>query len=156
MALDRYDETIDDDDVDNRIQELEDEQVYEVVRLRDDFVLESFDDETEAEEYIDKEDYNPERVIVRQVELDEDDAEELERLRNLREAVGVSSYTLYNESYFTADWARDEAISQGIRRGLLDEWPLSQIDWEEAASQRRDDLYEYSYTFDDTTFYSAE
>jgi hypothetical protein len=156
VSINSYDDIIEGSDVESRIDELEEARGYEVVRLRNDEVLDTFNDETEAESYIEDEDYNPERVIVRRQELDEDDAAELERLRVLRDAVGGSEFTLYRDDYFDADWARDQAREQLPRSVDLDDWPFSQIDWSDAASARRDEQYEYSYLFDGTTYYSAE
>jgi hypothetical protein len=150
---------IDNDDVDSRIEELEEKEGYEVVRVRNDAVLATYSDPDDARLYIEDEDYDPERVIVRAVELDEDDAVELRQLRKLRDDVAVSSsWTLYNESYFDEEWTKGEARDQLGLSGYVDfdSWPLSLIDWDDATSERRDVLYEYSYSFDGTTFYSAE
>jgi hypothetical protein len=156
--IDQYNETIDSSEVNNRIDELEEGQGYEVVRLRNGDVLANYDDEDDARQYIQDEDYDPERVIVRERELDSDDADELFNLRKLRDAVGVSSgWTLYNESYFDQDWVRDQARSDlGSRYVDFDSWPLSLIDWDDAAASQRDSLYEYSYEFDGVTFYGDE
>jgi hypothetical protein len=145
------------DDVDSRIEVLENEQDYKVVRLRNDDVLAIFDDEEDALQYITDEDYNPERVIVRQRKLDEDDAQELRNLTRLRESVGSGSWTLYNENYFDVSWARDEAAGElGVSFSQLDDWPLNLVDWSDAANERRDYLYDYIYEFDGTTFYGSE
>lgn len=160
MAIDRYDQQIDYDDVNGRIEELESEGGYEVVRLRDpDEVLFEDDDEGACRAFIENEDYNPARVVVRRRELEDDDAAELERLRALKdEADGEFGeyWSLLREDYFDAGWAREEAVETGaVRRASLDEWPLNLIDWDDAATERRDDLYT-EYTFDGATYYGRE
>jgi hypothetical protein len=160
MAIDRYNTTIDRDEVEDRISELEEEKGYDVVRLRNDEVLKTFDDEDDARQYIEDEDYNPERVTVRQQELDSDDAEELSNLRELLNDVGNyqrGDWTIINEDYFSEAWARDEAASElGISSYQLDNWPLSLIDWSDAASEQRESRYPNEYTFDGQTFYGEE
>jgi hypothetical protein len=160
MSIDRYDTTIDDGDVDSRIEDLESELGYEVVRVRNDEVLAEYDDEDEAEQYIQDEDYDTARVIVREKELDDDDRTELDNLRELRDDLGGESvtYTLYNESFFDDDWAREQASDElGIARGQVDEWPLSLLDWTgDVATERRDALYPNEVEYDGTTFYYDE
>jgi hypothetical protein len=156
--IDGYNTTIEKSDVENRIDELEDSAGYDVIRLRNDNVLASFSDEDEAGQYIEDEDYNPERIVIRRQELDEDDARELRDLRRLIDAVDVSGdWTLYNDNFFDADWAKSEATDQlGVPRDAVYEWPLDLVDWDDAARERRDALYEYAYLFDGTTFYGSE
>jgi hypothetical protein len=157
VSIDRYDSTINDDEVDDRINDLEGEIGYDVVRVRNDEVLISYDNEDDARQYITNEDYDPERVIVREGELDEDDQAELDNLRSLRDSLGENAtYTLYNEDYFTEEWAREEARDRLGRSVDLDDWPLSQIDWDEAADERRDDRYPNEIEFDNQTFYYDE
>lgn len=155
--IDGYTRVIYKSEVESRIEELEDSRGYDVVRVRNNDVLATFDDEDEAEQYIEDEDYNPERVVVRQQRLDEDDTRELRSLLQLIEDVNVSrSWTLYNESYFDTSWAQDEAAGALGGRPDFSSWPLSEIDWDAAADERRDAVYEYSYRFDGTTFYSED
>jgi hypothetical protein len=158
--IDGYNTTIEKSDVENRIEELEGQRGYDVVRLRNDEVIEQFDDEDEARQYIEDEDYNPERVIARQRDLDDDDAEELRNLRKLIDDVGVSGdWTLYNESYFDSGWAQErarEALGLSYRADPFGDWPLSLIDWDDAAGDQRDAEYPYEYTFDGTSFYSED
>ena len=161
MAIDRYNTTIERDEVESRISELEEEEKkYDVVRLRNGEVLETFDDEDDAQQYIENEDYNPERVTVRRQELDSDDAEELSGLRELLDDVSNyqrGDWTIYNESYFSEEWARDEAASElGVLSYQLDNWPLSLIDWSDAATEQRDSRYPNEYRFDGRTFYGEE
>lgn len=156
MSVSSSDETIGKYEIDNRIAELEEEGEYDVVRLRNDEVLATFDNEEDAQKYIEDEDYNPERVVVRQQELDEDDRLELSRLQRLLSDVGdVDDFTLYRSDYFDAAWAKGEAVSE-LGRIDFDSWPLNLIDWDDAAVDRRDSYYEYSYDFDGSTYYSSE
>lgn len=160
MAIDRYDQQIDYDDVNGRIEELENSRRYEVVRLRNpgDALFEDADEDA-CRTFIEDEDYNPERVVVRRRDLDADDSAELDRLLALKdEADGEFGeyWALLREDYFDAGWAQEEAVELGaIRRAALDEWPLSLIDWDEAATQRRDDEYT-EYRFDGETYYGRE
>lgn len=159
MAIDRYDETIDDDDVDSRIAELDDDLEYEVVRLRNDEVLFTDADEDTCRTYIEDEDYNPDKVIVRRQELDPDDAEELSRLRDLKdeaEAELGSTYFLARSSYFSESWARDEAAEVLGGRIDLDEWPFTEVDWSDAADARRDEQFSATFTYDGETYYGRE
>ena len=121
--------------------------------MRNDEVLASFSDRDNAEQYIEDEDYNPERVIVRQRELDEEDTSELSMLRALTDEIPSSSWTIYSDSYFTEDWAKDQARDVLGRRTDTDEWPLDQIDWDDAASERRDTSYANTVEFDGQTYY---
>lgn len=156
MAISRYQTSIDSDEVAERIGELEDSADYEVVRTRTDEVITTFNEREDAENYISEEDYNPERVIVRQEELGTDDAAELAALTALQNELGSGSWTIYNDDYFDSDWARDQA-RETLGRGVdLDSWPLNQIDWSEAAEEERDSLYPYTYSFDGGLFYADE
>lgn len=157
VSIDRNDTTISDGAVNSRISDLESETGYDVVRLRNDEVLATYADEDDARQYITDEDYDRERVVVRENELDENDQQELDNLRELREAFGrTGTYTLYNEDYFTEEWARGEARDVLGSDTDLDSWPLNAVDWDEAASERRDDLYPEETDFDGQTFYYAE
>jgi hypothetical protein len=158
VRIDCYDTIISDSAVDNRIDDLESKLGYDVVRVRNDEVLITYADADDARQYIINEDYDSERVIVRENELDEDDQRELDDLRGLREALGGDSadeYTLYNEDYFTEEWARGEARDT-LGSVDLDNWPLSQVDWGEAADERRDDQYPETIEFDGQVFYYEE
>ena len=157
VIINRYSNSIDSSEVSERIEELENDQEYEVVRLRNEETLASFSDRDDAEQYIEDEDYNPERVIVRQNGLDDDDTRELSNLRYLRANLGEDDgWTIYNEDYFDSDWARDQAVGEGFTRSALDEWPFDLIDWRDAADQRRDYYYENTVTFDDQVFYYSD
>lgn len=157
--IDGYTEIIERDTVESRIEELNDSRLWQVVRLRTgDIIRDEFDSEDQADRYVESEDFNRERVSIRQAELDEDDSVELTNLARLIEDVGVSSsWTLYSENYFDQEWAKQEAVEElGVYRSAIDEWPLSQIDWEEAKNERRDARYDYQYEFDGTAFYGDE
>jgi hypothetical protein len=158
VSIDRYDNTIDSSDVANRIEELESEQEYEVIRVRNDEVLATYEYEDDAEQYIVDEDYDRVRVIVRQQQLDSDDSRELERLRVL--VTEVENYlsgpwTLYNEDFFDENWAQEQAKELlGVR--YTGDWPLNQVNWDDAARERRDSDYPNEFTFDGVTFYAEE
>ncbi len=159
MEIDSINTIIDENEVESRITEIEDSQAYEVIRLRNDEVLGTFNDQQDAEQYIQDEDYNPERVIVRQQQLNDDETRELSLLRALRDKVTAelsSGWTLYNESYFDEDWAKSETREVLGSRVSTDAWPLSEIDWDDAAVARRDDYYPNEYTYDGVTFYARE
>lgn len=163
VSPDRSDKTITSRQVADRIGELEENTGtgYDVVRKRNGEVLESFSDAEDARQYIEDEDYNPERVIVREQEADEDDLAELAGLReldaNAGEAFGRAwrnrEVTLYNQNYFDSSWARQQA--ENVLGSDTDTyaWPLNLIDWSAAAEARRDERYT-SVTFDDTGFYA--
>ena len=154
-AITSSDTVIESDEVSARISELE-AQRYTVVKLRNSEVLDSFDSAADAESYIDKEDYNPERVVVRPAELGDDNAAELAQLRSLRDSVNVSSsWTLYNRSYFTDDWAKSTAREM-LGSINTDSWPLNLVNWREAARQERDRRYPRQYSFDNVIFHGAE
>ncbi len=157
--IDSNSSVIDGTEVRGRIEKLEESTGYDVVRIRTDEVIQdAFDSEDDASNYIDQEDYNRERVAVREAALDEDDQDELDKLRKLVDDVSVDSdWTLYNADYFDENWARDNAADTlNVPRYKLDDWPLDQIDWDEAAVSLRDSRYDYSYEFDGTTFYGDE
>lgn len=159
MAINRYDQEIGYDNVMDRIEELEEGEGYEVVRTRNDEVLFADDDEDACRAYISDEDYNPERVIVRPAQLDDDDAAELDQLRALKyeaDAEFGESWVILREDYFSEEWAREEALeTAGISRRGLDAWPLTLIDWAEAARERRDSKYSL-YSFDGEAYYGRQ
>jgi hypothetical protein len=159
MSIGRYDNTINSGDVASRIEDLEGEQGYEVIRVRNNEVLFTASDEDGATAYIEDEDYNPARVIVRQQELDAEDGEELDNLRALDEEASRrigDEWTLYNEDFFDEAWAKEEARNTlGISYSFdLDTFPLNLIDWDNAAIDRRDDLYPIVIGFDGREFYA--
>ena len=157
VEIDGYTSTIDRDEVVARIEEIDENQGFKVIRVRNGEVLETFDDEDEARQYIEDEEYDKTRVVVEEDELDEDDAEEKRKLQKLLDDVAVdSNWTLYNESYFNADWAQEEARDVLGRSANFDSWPLDRIDWDDAAIEQRDGRFEYEYTFDGTSFYGDE
>ena len=157
VEIDGYTSTIDRDEVVARIEEIDENQGFKVIRVRNGEVLETFDDEDEARQYIEDEEYDKTRVVVEEDELDEDDAEEKRKLQKLLDDVAVdSNWTIYNESYFDADWAQEEARDVLGRSADFDSWPLDRIDWDDAAIEQRDGRFEYEYTFDGTSFYGDE
>jgi hypothetical protein len=165
VSIDQYDEEITYSQVRDRIEDLSlavSDTDYEVVRVRNDEVLAEFNDEDEAREYIEDNDYNPERVIVRGSEPDEDYVEELDNLGTLDSDCGSTfglawsrgEVTLYRNDFFDADWARNEASSElGLDYTAdLNSWPLSLIDWDDAAEQRLSNDYE-EISFDSETYF---
>jgi len=157
-VFDRNSVTIDMGAVEDRIEELNEQQAFTVVRVRNGEIIESnFGSREDAGQYILDEDYNPERVIVREEGLDEDSRLQLEKLTELCEAVGSSVVTLYNDSYFDAEWAKAQFTGEsGLRREQTNEWPLNLVDWSDAAVDRRELDYPYAYPFDGVTFYSTD
>ncbi len=158
-------ETISYPEVSARIEELENlAGQYEVIRLRTGDILKGgFDNEDNARAYIDTEDYNPVRVGARPAALDEQDATELDELRELDgEAAGIWSewikndVTLYRNDYFSADWAREQVKELlSVSTDALSGWPLNLIDWSDAATERRDAGYT-SIRYDDTDYWGAD
>lgn len=102
VRIDQSAITISDTDVNNRITELESAKAsYDIIRLRNDEVLATFDDEDDAEAYIRDEDYDRARVVVRAQELNANDQQELDDLQELRDTLSgtgpltISTYTPY-------------------------------------------------------------
>lgn len=165
MSVDNGDEFISYQEISARIAELEEgAEGFDVVRVRtDDVIMGGFEDEDAAREYIDREDYNPERVIVRRQELDEADKDELSELQALDERADGSFYswrrdgkTLYRYDHFDADWARDEAAEWlGVSRDDTYRWPFDQVNWSDAAGSRRDEGYT-EVTFGGVTYYGED
>lgn len=88
MAINAGDSYIDSEDVVSRLEELRnerDELTFIVYRVRNDETIETFDNKNEADEFVDEEDYDPERVKVRMTSkgLDDDDEEELSDLETI-------------------------------------------------------------------------
>ena len=85
MEINIGDSFIDSEDVVSRLEKLRnkrDELTFIVYRVRNDETIETFDNKNEADEFVDEEDYDPERVKVRMTSkgLDDDDEEELSDL----------------------------------------------------------------------------
>jgi hypothetical protein len=166
MSIDQYNDTIDKSQVDERVTELEDERGYDVVRVRNDEVIETFTLEEDATDFINTEDYDPARVVVRQGQLDEADTDELARLRELDSEMDraygsgwlAGDTTLYSSGYFDAAWAQEQARdSLNLTRyvDLDNDFPFDYIDWDSVASSKRDN--EYSYVrFDGVNFYAED
>lgn len=163
VSIDRYDEEINYRMVQSRIEDLESdtETTYAVTRERNGEVLETFGDADDARDYIDDNDYNPERVVVRESDPDQEDVDELEMLQVLDSDCATEfgrewndgEVTLYREDYFDADWARGEAADTlGVQLDDLDNWPLNLIDWSNAAGDRLENNYT-QIEFDGATYY---
>lgn len=157
-----------------RIAELEDATSsaprYAVRRLTaragQELELGRFETEKLAFEFIDFNDYDGFRLKVDNdaaPALDADDQEELDRLRDLSEA-GMRQFgsyewisaniVLHDVSYFDRTWARQQAQDEFGPDANLDDWPLDQIDWDEAADQRRDGDY-VAVNFGTETYWGA-
>jgi hypothetical protein len=145
MAITTDNTTINSSDVIARIEELEEETgiEYEVYRTRNDEVIASFDVLNEAESYISEEDYNPDRVKVRETDKgDEEDRDELRSLRDFdsdgRSTFGTFTWqdgiTLINENGIGQEYARERAESENPRVDW-DTWPFNLIDWDYAATE---------------------
>jgi hypothetical protein len=164
MSIDSSDLTISASDIRSRIEELEEEGEirYVVYRTRNLDEIESFDSEDDAQEFIDKEDYDPDRVKIKENGLDEEDQRELEQLGEL-ESLAVSYFggafkddnlTLYRYDFFDSEWAVGQA-ENAIGSFSRYDWPFDQIDWEEAAREKRDEDYT-SIEFDGETYYGED
>ena len=143
MSYDIGDDYISSDEVQERLQELkntrDDEELFVVVRVRSGEEITRWGSEEAAREYIDEEDYDPERVMVKEDES-EVDLEELARLDRINDW-GESSFddwgdvTVRLDSTIDADYAKQNAIDTGQigYRADLDSFPYSFIDWDGAA-----------------------
>lgn len=159
VTINSYDDTINSDDVRTAIRELTEDSVkFAVIRNRNDEELGLFDDRTEALDYIDEEDLNPERVRVDET-VDPDIADELADLKRL-DSDGdnnISGWgygvTLYRESYVDEDFAKSRYEETNDIRGLdLDAPPFSFIDWDRYADLLKEDAEEID--FDGVTYYA--
>lgn len=163
VAIDQYDTEIDYSLVAERIEdlELETETTYTVVRDRNGEELAQFGDEDDARQYIEDNDYNPERVIVRESEPERADVDELEMLGVLNSdcesefgrAWANGDVMLLRQDYFDADWAKGEAADLlNVSTDDLSSWPLDLVDWGEAADQRLSNEWT-EISFDSETYY---
>lgn len=114
----------------DELQEKRDELSFIVFRVRSDETLGTFGSEPEAKQYVDEQDYDPERVRVRMTSagLDGDEKEELEELESI-DAEGRSSFTDWDygitvqrdDDISIDDYARDYIKENySDREGLLD------------------------------------
>lgn len=146
------------DEVTSRIDALNEDQEYEVYRVKNDEVLDTFDDEDEAREYIDDEDYDPDKVMVRGG-LDDDDRDELEALQSFdREALSDvpewrDGSTVYSADYIDESYAKERAVELAPRGVDFDEYPFNLIDWSEAADQLMSDAGGNYAVLSGTRFY---
>ena len=118
MAINIGDSFIDSEDVVSRLEKLRnkrDELTFIVYRVRNDETIETFDNKPDADEFVDAEDFDPERVKVRMTSkgLDSDDSDELDELDRIdREGSDIFSdwgdITVQLESNIDAeDYARE-------------------------------------------------
>lgn len=112
-----------------------------------------FNSREAAFDWLDDRDYLATRftVVAEQATgLSDDNQRELAQLRELnragRSAFGslrwATGVRLYTDEYFTEEWTRDQVVQLlRISASQLDAWPLSLIDWLNAAQERLDDKY---------------
>lgn len=123
---------------------------YRVVGIVNNDVVDEFDSEEDARRALANDFDVPEAYVL---EIDEDEADELRKLRELADegenlADWTYGETLVRDSYFE-DYARELADDIGaINRDAG--WPLCHIDWEAAADALRVDYTEV--TFDGVTY----
>lgn len=144
----------------NRIAELEDSAAivqYRVTQRRngrvlnpESGILRTF---AEAVDFLNERDYNQTRFTIDPVKgsLSLEDQEELRLLKELNEAGRgrfgspqwvTASVRLYNDEFFTEEWAKNRTISKlSIANYQLDEWPLSLIAWDSAVEELLNDKY---------------
>ena len=91
-------------------------------------------------------------------EIDDYEEEELGKLSEFRKEMKDrfsdwdDGMTLIRDSYFNGDFAEDEAVDMGlVDRNNLNNWPLTQIDWDEAAEDLKQDYT--SINFDGETYW---
>ena len=152
-------------DILKRIAELEDAApaAFRLVRNRSGGQLTPvFPSRFTALTYLDEEDLNPERFTVKEVkgEFIGDDQVELNELRKLNDA-GRSQFgstqwitagvLLRRDEDCDEDWAQDQARAE-LGVPYVDIWPLSLIDWSEAARDLLESDY-LSVVFDGTTYW---
>lgn len=139
-------------DVLNRIAELESlrASAFTITRTRTGQVITTvtgsfFPTRSAVDEYLDSQDYNPARFTVEEVPVirDADEEEELRLLRELNTgglnlfgsaAWITDSVKLFSDGSVGEDWARDQAAARlNVSLYQLDEWPLIDINWSDAA-----------------------
>lgn len=152
-------------DVINRIAQLEDTpDNYTIIRTKTGARLVfsiTFTSEADALSYLDDRDYNVDRFTITP-QRSAADTEELKLLRTLNSdggaRFGLSQWTsgvqLSEDGTFTEEWAQNEAIRRLkiADSSVLNEWPLSEIDWGDAAQNLLDAEY-YSVTVGTETFW---
>lgn len=132
-----------------RITELEAGTQCQAVRARNGEVLFQGADESACRTFIEDEDYDPERIIIRRREPGGDAAAELKQLAALKAdadvRIGSGNWALYASVYFT-----QQVIARAIcqRLGLpaesdFEKWPLSVIDLAEAGDALLTEDYAY-------------
>lgn len=142
---------------------------FQAVRARNDEVLFSAATRDECARYIDAEDFDPARVIVREQSPDEARPgyqAVRDRMLAFQEAVseaipgppGASAWELKPKGFFTQEWAKDQVFNgrddfAGLPAEITEEWPFTFVDWDAAAEEERDDLYT-EVTFNGVTFYA--
>jgi hypothetical protein len=128
------------------------------------FTTRQFDSERAARAYLDDQDYNPDRFTFEKIR-DDSLTQELENLRELndRGRIAFGPYRwitqgilLHARGYFDDKWARARAVNDlKISDYQLDEWPLSFVDWNNAARELRDAEYT-DVMYDGTYFWGSD
>jgi hypothetical protein len=159
MALeDEY--TLTRDVVTSRIAKLEgdDAPTFEVYRVKNSEVIETFIDEDEASDFIDERDYDTNRVKIQgKPGLNDDDAAELEALRDFDSEASSDipdwkyGVPVFNENQINGDFARERFEDRAPPGVDLDSLPYSLIDWDQVAEELIDD-FDYA-ALNGTKFY---
>lgn len=158
----------------NRIAELEDGAAvvrYRVTQKRNGQALNPADRTlrtyAEAVDFLDERDYNQARFTIEPVKgpLSDEDQEELTLLKKLnedgRDRFGspqwiTAGVRMYNDEYFTEDWARNRTVAKlNVAPYRLDEWPLNLIAWDHATQAVLDDKYT-SVDFGNEVFWGSD
>lgn len=153
--------TLTQDEVEARIDELSEDSSVEVYRTKNDEVIETFSSETEAEAFIDDNDYDTDRVMTRSG-LGDDDREELKNLRAFNDECGRdvpgwrSGTVVYNENDTSDDAVRGLLQSEYGAGGRIDfdEFPFSLIDLSEAFNSLLSNAGSSYGTLDGVSFYA--
>lgn len=153
--------TLTQDEVEARIDELSEDSSVEVYRTKNDEVIETFSSETEAEAFIDDNDYDTDRVMTRSG-LGDDDRDELENLRAFNDECGRdvpgwrSGTVVYNENDTSNDAVRNLLQSKYGAGGRVDfeEFPFSLIDLGDAFDSLLSDAGSNYGTLNGVSFYA--
>lgn len=151
-------------EVERRIDELAEsgDTEFEVYRVKNDDVIRTFDDEDDANEFIDTEDYDTSRVSVRSSGgLDDDDQQELNDLREFDAECGrdVPNWNygtvVYNEHETDSDTVKEIIKNKYGRPGVdFDEFPFNLIDFSEASDEIFSDAGSNYGTLNGVSFYA--
>lgn len=140
-----------------RLVELRGAASYTVTRDRTSTVVFSAATKDACRSWLTEQDYDPGKFTVTGKILSLAEDGECADLALLLDSVSTqlgSSWRLYGAGYFTQSWARDRAraVTGRYNSAELDSWPFSVIDWEKAATARRDSDY-LAFRFAGADFY---